>query len=217
MVDLACALLPGGIWVAVEHPCPGLPGRAIHLDPDRIGELGSIVGEDRREQIPERIGTDGRPDGVYGIAHAAGRIALPGECKHQVRIREVDGKEAAWGAGRSDHGIHLHHADLRVLPAESLPVLVSPSLKAMLVHLVGPRDALAPWLVHAPGKRQGADAHVMEGPLLDVSVQGAFGEAYGILPMAGDDLMDGKAAGEPVMQHPAYPLPLILGNGDAAP
>ena len=143
MVDLACALLPGGIGVAVEHPCPGLPGRAIHLDPDRVGELGSIVGEDRREQVPERIRADGRPDGVYGIAHAAGRVALPRECKHQMGIREVDGKEAAGGARRADHGIHLHHADLRVLPAEGLPVLVSPSIKAVLVNLVGPRDALA--------------------------------------------------------------------------
>ena len=93
MVDLACAFLPGGIGVAVEYPCPELPGWAIHLDPDRIGELGPIVGEDRREQIPERIRADGRPDGVYGIAHAAGRIALPGECEHQMRIREVDGKK----------------------------------------------------------------------------------------------------------------------------
>ena len=35
--------------------------------------------------------------------------------------------------------------------------------------------------------------------------------------MAGDDLMQGKAAGKAILQHHAYPLTLILGDGDAAP
>ena len=214
VVALDVRLLRGAVRVAVEDPRPRDEPERVVVGPrvlghDGVGERGPVVLEDRGEELHEQRPPGDAVEHVDDARPRLGGLALLVEGEHELAL-ELDREEDA-APDPALERVGLGDPDALVLLLPEDEEVVRPPDAALRVRLR--LDGLLRGPAHA--RKREVSAPDVEDARLDVGVDRLLAQAAELVRVRDDDVPDGLALAEPVLDGDVHFLDLLVRGVDA--
>lgn len=201
---------PGRVRIAVIDSGSAFLGCRAELKCRRIGELGTVVGEDDGEHLSEGIEAKCQLKRVEHFDYGSCIVGWTQESKHEAAGVEVH-REECFLAWDTDDAVHFDHRNIWIGTTESLKVAVGTSDATLRVDFVFNGLALA--FLPAAGHRQVMSLRANR-PALNQVVNGFLADRENIL-IGIHDVVDGLPFPCTVIHHVADLVELIFRHVDA--